>query len=127
MSFPRTHREVVAARKEWFLTHPRQRMMIPVLSEATKWSSPSDPLHVPTFSTVEIYWTGRDGDPTSRGQLIGHYGPRESRFDLLVSDHEAIWDHAVSRIISELTKTPMEPPSPPEPSGSGWDDFDWSI
>jgi hypothetical protein len=112
--------------KKWFLEHPYQRTRYPILRShnvkaifsGDEW--PAQPSDVPQFEYVEMWYNSTDHKVYA--SLNGgppdwlYFGPSapEHQWDDGVQD---LFDHCVDR-------EPLAPP--PEPSGSGWDDFDWS-
>lgn len=108
--------------KKWFLDHPYQRTRYPIPRNPKVWDAheESGPIVPQRFEFVEMWYTPQENRVYA--SLNG-----QSQNWLRVSDPalERLWDDAV-RDLFDYCLAKETTPTPPEPSGSGWDDFDWS-
>lgn len=117
--------------RRWFLDHPYQRTSFPILRSpsvnAAYYNYKVDeygkiePLAEPQFETVEMWWDSK------RSQVVGELDGYQTWFMLQPEAPESSWLWSVEELFDHLMKRQKSEPTPPEPVGSGWDDFDWSI
>lgn len=108
--------------RKWFLEHPYQRTRCAVVRSgdwtAAYQSEDVTPTSTVNYNVVELWFDPSDGRiyASLNGQSpdwlwFGGAAP------------ESQWDDGVRDLFDHVLR---EPPPPPEPVGSGWDDFDWS-
>ena len=112
--------------KKWFLDHPYQRTRYPILrshnvravfDRGEGWSPQSS--GVPEYEYVEMWYDSRDHMVYANLNS----GPTDG-FATHDRDPEEAWTTLTENLFNRMVAS--GPPTPPDPLGTGWDDFDWS-
>lgn len=80
------------------------------------------PLPMPGYEYVEMWY-----QPKDRKVYASLNGQPPNWLYFSANSSEQSWNDGVQSLFDCCMGLEATPPPPPEPSGSGWDDFDWSI